>query len=91
MEEVIEDFRRNTGTQFDSEIIIAFCRALLKEVNGETRERQFTKLLGKGFLNKETHAQSLAELIAELEASRMMASEMKSVVKNELEFRAACD
>ena len=36
-DEVIVDFRFNTGKQFDQEVVVAFCRALLKEVSGETQ------------------------------------------------------
>ena len=38
-EQVIVDFRCNTGTQFASEVIVALCRALLKEIKGETQPR----------------------------------------------------
>jgi hypothetical protein len=68
MEDVIEDFRRNTGKQFDAEVVAALCRALLKEVRGETKERRFNKLLGKGYINPESTLTALEELIAELES-----------------------
>ena len=65
IEEVIEDFRKNTGTQFDPTVVSAFCRALLKEVNGETKDRRITKMLGKGYLNEQA-AQLLEQLISEI-------------------------
>ena len=55
-DEVIDDFRRNTGTQFDPIVVVAFCRALLKELNGETKERKFLKMLGKNYLDAERHS-----------------------------------
>ena len=66
-DEVIKDFRRNTGSQFDPVVVTAFCRALLKELNGETTERRFAKMLGKNYLNAEKDAPLLKELLAELD------------------------
>jgi response regulator RpfG family c-di-GMP phosphodiesterase len=66
-DEVIEDFRRNTGKQFAPEIVVAFCRAWLKEARGERRPRQIIKLLGKDYLDEERSAAALEQLIAELE------------------------
>lgn len=67
IEDVIEDFRRNTGKQFDAKVVAAFCRALLKEVNGETNDRRIMKMLGKGYLNPELAAQMLEQLIGEID------------------------
>jgi len=72
--EVIEDFRRNAGKQFAPEVLAALCRALLKEVNGETKERLMTKLLGRGYLETEECRPLLVELIAELESSASRAA-----------------
>jgi HD domain-containing protein/GAF domain-containing protein len=66
-DEVIRDFRRNTGTQFDPVVVTAFCRALLKELNGETKERKFLKMLGKNYLDAEKDAPLLKQLLSELE------------------------
>jgi hypothetical protein len=65
--EVIVDLRRNTGTQFDHVVVSAFCRALLKELNGETKERKFLKMLGKNYLDAERDAPLLVELLSELD------------------------
>ena len=46
-DEVVHDLRRNTGSQFEPQVVAAFCRALLKELNGETKEHKFLKMLGK--------------------------------------------
>jgi HD-GYP domain-containing protein (c-di-GMP phosphodiesterase class II) len=66
-DEVIHDLRRNTGTQFDSVVVSAFCRALLKELTGETKERKFHKMLGKNYLDAERDKPLLVELLSELD------------------------
>jgi hypothetical protein len=68
MEDVIADFRMTTGKQFDPLVVSAFCKALLKEVTGVTRERRFSKLLGKDYLNAAQAAPLLAEFISELDS-----------------------
>jgi hypothetical protein len=73
-EEVVADFRRNTGRQFDPAVVAAFCRALLKEVRGETRPRQIIRLLGKDYLEGEPAEPLLAELIDELESGAFVAA-----------------
>ena len=65
--EVIVDLRHNTGTQFDPVVVSAFCRALLKELNGETKERKFLKMLGKNYLDAERDAPLIIELLSELD------------------------
>lgn len=65
--EVVEDFRKNTGKQFAAEAVAALFRAIRKEMDGETRERKFTKLLGSDYLQKERCRPLLVELLAELE------------------------
>ncbi|MBV9959788.1 MAG: HD domain-containing protein [Acidobacteria bacterium] len=72
LDEVVEDFRRNTGKQFDPEVVIALCRALLKEINGETGDRRILRLLGKGYVDKELIAPLISELITELESGTHM-------------------
>ncbi|MFL6208976.1 MAG: HD-GYP domain-containing protein [Pyrinomonadaceae bacterium] len=66
--EAIVDLRQNTGKQFAPEVVIAFCRALLKEVDGTTRERPITHMLGKGYIEPQQARHLLIELIEELEA-----------------------
>lgn len=78
LEDVIEDLRQNTGKQFEPEVVISFCRALLKEVNGETKERRIIRLLGKGYVVTERAAPLLAELIAELESGAFTAAASSS-------------
>jgi HD-GYP domain-containing protein (c-di-GMP phosphodiesterase class II) len=71
---VIRDFRSNTGSQFDPVVVSAFCRALLKELNGETKERRFLKMLGKNYLNAEKDAPLLRELLTELDPNTTTAA-----------------
>src|SRR6185436_7259600 len=66
-DEVVEDLRRNTGKQFDVQVVTAFCRAILRELNGETKERKFLKMLGKNYLDAEKDAPLLRELLNELD------------------------
>ncbi len=67
--EVVEDIRSNTGKQFAPEVVIAFCRALLREIDGEKGTRQITRLLGKGYIEPERIKPQLAQLIADIEAA----------------------
>jgi HD-GYP domain-containing protein (c-di-GMP phosphodiesterase class II) len=71
---VVEDLRRNTGTQFDPVVVSAFCRALLKELNGETKERKFLKMLGKNYLDPEKDIPLLRELLTELDPNTKAAT-----------------
>jgi HD-GYP domain-containing protein (c-di-GMP phosphodiesterase class II) len=66
-EDVVVDLRENSGTQFDGKVVAAFARAILKEVNGETRERRITKMLGKSYLEGEHVETLLTDLITDLE------------------------
>src|SRR5882762_2016078 len=73
-DEVIIDLRRNTGSQFEPQVVAAFCRALLKELNGETKERKFLKMLGKNYLDAEKDAPLLRELLNELDPNTQAAA-----------------
>jgi HD domain/GAF domain len=70
IEAVIEDFRHNAGKQFEPAVVIALCRALLKELNGQTTQRRILKILGKNYLDPETVTPLLDELIGELSQDR---------------------
>ena len=75
--EVIVDLRKNTGSQFDPVVVQAFCRALLKELNGETAERKFRKMLGKDYLNSERDTPLVVELLGELDDSAIQRVDAK--------------
>ncbi len=51
--EVIEDLQYNAGKQFQPELVTAFCRAMLKEITLETKQKRFRRLLGKEYLEAE--------------------------------------
>jgi HD domain len=74
LEDVIEDFRINTGKQFDATVVGAFCRALLKEVNGETKDRHISRMLGKNYLDATQAARLLEELISEVDPNQTSAA-----------------
>lgn len=67
LEDVFSDFRLNTGKQFDPAVVCAFCRAFLKEINGESKDRRISKLLGKNYSDTHTIASQLSGLIEEFE------------------------
>jgi HD-GYP domain-containing protein (c-di-GMP phosphodiesterase class II) len=71
-EDVIGDLRQNSGTQFDPKVVAAFAGAILKEVNGEVKERRITKMLGKGYLEGVQVAVLLQDLITELTTSAVV-------------------
>jgi HD-GYP domain-containing protein (c-di-GMP phosphodiesterase class II) len=66
-QEVVADFRRNAGLQFATPVVVALCRALLKEARGETRPRQMMRLLGRDYVEEST-LPALEQLIDDLEA-----------------------
>src|ERR1041385_4053930 len=67
-EDVVRDLRENSGKQFDGKVVAAFASALLKEVNGETRDRRITKMLGKSYLEGDHVGILLSDLIVDLES-----------------------
>lgn len=73
-EDVVRDLRENSGKQFDGKVVAAFARAMLKEVTGQTKERRFTKLLGKGYLDGDHVATLISDLISDLESPKTQTS-----------------
>jgi HD-GYP domain-containing protein (c-di-GMP phosphodiesterase class II) len=65
-EDVVRDLRENSGKQFDGKVVTAFARAILKEVNGDTKERRITKMLGKDYLQGDNVPTLLTDLIIDL-------------------------
>jgi hypothetical protein len=53
-------------------VVVALCRALLKELTGEKRERLIVKMLGKEYVSDDNLVEKLGELIGELEPSGLM-------------------
>jgi len=73
-EDVIDDFRRNTGKQFDATVVLALCRAVLKEINGEARERRILKMLGKNYIDRDRDSTLIQQLISELDPNTKTAA-----------------
>src|SRR5262245_40629068 len=73
LEDVLADFRVNTGSQFDPPVVCAFCRAFLKEIEGK-KERRLLNLLNRNYRNVETVRPLLNQLLAEFEVGTMAAS-----------------
>src|SRR5205814_8163375 len=73
LEDVLEAFRVNTGTQFDPTVVCAFCRAFLKEIEGK-RERRLLNLLNRNYDNVETVTPLLNRLLTEFDGNAMSAS-----------------
>jgi hypothetical protein len=47
-------------------VVAAFAQAILKEINGETKQRRITKMLGKDYLEGEHVPTLLQDLIGDL-------------------------
>src|SRR5262249_40750971 len=62
LEKALNDLERNTNTQFDAGVVAAFCRLLLKEITGATRERVFIPMIGLKF-DREAILNKLGEMI----------------------------
>jgi HD-GYP domain-containing protein (c-di-GMP phosphodiesterase class II) len=73
LEDVLIDFRANTGTQFDPEVVCAFCRAFLKEIEGK-KERRLLNLLHRNYDSLETVTPLLNQLLIEFDTGAMAAS-----------------
>ncbi|MDX6384362.1 MAG: hypothetical protein QOK48_1935 [Blastocatellia bacterium] len=67
--DVLEDFRANTGTQFEPKVVCAFCRAFLKEIEGTVKEKRLMKLLGKNYDNVESVSPILSQLLSDLDGN----------------------
>ncbi|MGD9589348.1 MAG: HD-GYP domain-containing protein [Pyrinomonadaceae bacterium] len=61
--EVFDDLHRNSGRQFAPEIVTAFMRGMLKELQGESKERRFRKLLGREYMEAGGLASSLRNIL----------------------------
>jgi HD-GYP domain-containing protein (c-di-GMP phosphodiesterase class II) len=68
LEDVLIDFKANTGTQFDPVVVCAFCRAFLKEIEGR-KERRLLNLLHRNYDNLENITPLLNELLSDFDVS----------------------
>jgi putative nucleotidyltransferase with HDIG domain len=69
LEETLADLRRNTGKQFDEDVVAAFCRLLLREIIGQTRERVVIPMIGWKF-DRAAISATLHSMLAEFDGSR---------------------
>ena len=67
--EVIEDLQRNSGKQFAPELVTAFMRGMLKELEGETKRKPFQRMLGKDYFDASTHVPMLKDALNGLNAT----------------------
>jgi HD-GYP domain-containing protein (c-di-GMP phosphodiesterase class II) len=73
LEDVLEDFRANTGSQFDPAVVSAFCRAFLKELEG-SEDRRLLNLLNRNYDNVETVTPLLNQMLADFDGGAVAAS-----------------
>jgi HD-GYP domain-containing protein (c-di-GMP phosphodiesterase class II) len=64
--EVFDDLHRNAGKQFAPELVTAFFRGILKELNGEAKEKKFRKLLGREYMEAEGLAAQVSGALNEM-------------------------
>lgn len=69
LDQTLLDLRKHTDKQFDREVIVAFCRLLLKEINGTTRDRVFVPMIGLKF-DRIAIIATLDAMLAELDGSK---------------------
>jgi len=72
--DVFVDFQENTGTQFAPEVICAFCRAFLREIEGTAKEKRLMKLLGRNYDNVEDVGPLLSRMISDLDGGAIAAT-----------------
>jgi HD-GYP domain-containing protein (c-di-GMP phosphodiesterase class II) len=73
LEDVFEDFRANTGSQFDPAVVCAFCRAFLNEIEGR-KERRLLNLLKRNYDNVEAVTPLLNQMIADFDGESIAAT-----------------
>ena len=61
----LSEMRHQTGKQFSGGVVAAFCRLLMKELDGTARERVLIPMIGLGF-DRPAIRQTLDSMIAEL-------------------------
>lgn len=70
LDRALSDLQQNSGKQFAPEVVAAFCRLLLKEINGATRTRVFLPMIGIKF-EREAITNLLHSIVAEIKGPRM--------------------
>jgi putative nucleotidyltransferase with HDIG domain len=77
LEVALSDLRRQAGKQFSTEVVVAFCRLLLKEVNGTAAKRVLLPMIGLGF-DRTAIAGTLSSMIDELSAACLNGHSLKA-------------
>ncbi len=67
LDKALNDLERNTNSQFDAKVVTAFCRILLKEITGATRERVFMPMIGLKF-DRQAILEKLHDMASKLDA-----------------------
>jgi putative nucleotidyltransferase with HDIG domain len=70
LDRALAEMRRHTSKQFAPEVVAAFCRLLLKEIQGVTRERVIIPMIGLKF-DRESTTNELASMIAEFGGAQL--------------------
>jgi putative nucleotidyltransferase with HDIG domain len=65
LDRALADVRGQTGRQFAPEVVAAFCRVLLKEIEGTARQRVLIPMIGLGF-DRAFMIETLGSMIAEI-------------------------
>jgi len=65
LDKALADLRKHTDKQFDGAVVAAFCRLLLKEINGTTQKRVFIPMIGSKF-DRVAIGATLDSMLAEL-------------------------
>ena len=68
LEQTLIDLRKHTNVQFDCNVVTAFCRLLLKEINGSARQRVFIPMIGLKF-DRVAITATLDSMIAEFDGA----------------------
>lgn len=67
LQRALAELRRHTGKQFDPNVVLAFCRLMLKEVTRKTRSRVLTLAVERGY-DRKAVAELLESIVVELSA-----------------------
>lgn len=73
------EVRRYAGRQFAPDVVEAFCRVLLKEINGSARQRIFLDELDRDF-NRKTVERLLEDIVEEINEDLISGGEMAMAV-----------
>lgn len=64
--DVVDDLQRNSGKQFAPELVTAFLKGMLKELNGDNKDKRFRRLLGREYMETEGIAPAIRQTLNEM-------------------------